>query len=166
MLNSIVYYYQTAIDSKFVHWQELLSPRSFWRSVVFFNLFWIQFVLFFKFYRIIIEMLLIDKNFHLLCSFTIIRGCGYGVRPGWLDLTKALHLTHFYPPFQHLLSERLTALGIMGDPRVPPLCRANVGTVGMNGLIVCKLTAISADTYTLCFPTKAKSTPKRNELYA
>ena len=25
------------------------------------------------------------------------------------------------PPFQHLLSERLTSLGIMGHPRVPPL---------------------------------------------
>ena len=24
------------------------------------------------------------------------------------------------PPFQHLLSERLTSLGIMGAPRVPP----------------------------------------------
>ena len=24
-------------------------------------------------------------------------------------------------PFQHLLSERLTSLGIMGEPRVPPL---------------------------------------------
>ena len=30
-------------------------------------------------------------------------------------------LTHFCPPFQHLLSERLTSLGIMGEPRVPPL---------------------------------------------
>ena len=30
-------------------------------------------------------------------------------------------LTHFFPPFQHLLSERLTSLGIMGEPRVPPL---------------------------------------------
>ena len=30
-------------------------------------------------------------------------------------------LTHFCPPFQHLLSERLTSLGIMGAPRVPPL---------------------------------------------
>ena len=27
----------------------------------------------------------------------------------------------FAPPFQHLLSERLTSLGIMGAPRVPPL---------------------------------------------
>ena len=25
------------------------------------------------------------------------------------------------PPFQHSLSERLTSLGIMGEPRVPPL---------------------------------------------
>ena len=30
-------------------------------------------------------------------------------------------LTHFCPPFQHLLSETLTSLGIMGEPRVPPL---------------------------------------------
>ena len=30
-------------------------------------------------------------------------------------------LTHFCPPFQHLLSERLTSVGIMGAPRVPPL---------------------------------------------
>ena len=85
-------------------------------------------------------------------------------------------LTHSCPPFQHLLSERLTSLGVMGTsgaplkplrddsalralsyyldsaiityylalllPRAPPLCRetsvsrtANVGTVGMNGLI-------------------------------
>ena len=30
-------------------------------------------------------------------------------------------LTHSCPPFQHLLSERLTSLGIMAEPRVPPL---------------------------------------------
>ena len=30
-------------------------------------------------------------------------------------------LTHSCPPFQHLLSERLTSLGIMEAPRVPPL---------------------------------------------
>ena len=30
-------------------------------------------------------------------------------------------LTHFCAPFQHLLSERLTSLGIMGAPLVPPL---------------------------------------------
>ena len=30
-------------------------------------------------------------------------------------------LTHFCPPFQHLLSEILTSLSIMGAPRVPPL---------------------------------------------
>jgi len=29
--------------------------------------------------------------------------------------------THFCQQFQHLLSERLTSLGIMGAPRVPPL---------------------------------------------
>ena len=29
-------------------------------------------------------------------------------------------LTHSCPPFQHLLSERLTSLGIIGAPRVPP----------------------------------------------
>ena len=32
-----------------------------------------------------------------------------------------LLLTYFCPPFQHLLSERLSSLGIMGEPRVPPL---------------------------------------------
>jgi len=57
--------------------------------------------------------------------------------------TKSFSLTYFCPPFQHLLSERLTTLGIMGEPRVPflnptqtiALSRtANVGTVGMNGL--------------------------------
>ena len=30
-------------------------------------------------------------------------------------------LTHSCPPFQHLLSERLMSLGIMGAPRVPHL---------------------------------------------
>ena len=52
-----------------------------------------------------------------------------------------LKFQHEVPPFQHLLSERLTSLGIRGAPKVPPLCRetlvsrtANVGTVGMNGL--------------------------------
>ena len=30
-------------------------------------------------------------------------------------------LTHSCPPFQHLLPERLTSLGIVGEPRVPPL---------------------------------------------
>ena len=50
--------------------------------------------------------------------------------------------THFCPPFKHLLTERLTSLGIMGEPRVPPLNpsetsvsrTANVGTVGLNEL--------------------------------
>ena len=37
--------------------------------------------------------------------------------------TVTLELTHSCLPFQHLLSERLTSLGIMGEPRVPPLCR-------------------------------------------
>ena len=31
----------------------------------------------------------------------------------------ALMLTYFCPPFQHLLSERLTSLGIMGAPEAP-----------------------------------------------
>ena len=52
-------------------------------------------------------------------------------------------LTHLCPPFQHLLSERLTSLGIMGAPRVPPLGRETQSlgqqmlnaTVGINGLI-------------------------------
>ena len=34
--------------------------------------------------------------------------------------TRLQELPHV-PPFQHLLSERLTSLGIMGAPRVPPL---------------------------------------------
>ena len=34
---------------------------------------------------------------------------------------KHTFLTHLFPPFQHLLSERLTSLGIMGEPRVTPL---------------------------------------------
>ena len=44
------------------------------------------------------------------------------------DLRKAEKLRRdlearffFCPPFQHLLSERLMSLGIMGAPRVPPL---------------------------------------------
>ena len=50
-------------------------------------------------------------------------------------------LTHSCPPFQHLLSERLTSLDIMGAPRCPhyaerrqSLGTSNVGTVGMNWL--------------------------------
>ena len=39
----------------------------------------------------------------------------------WLQMIPLI--THFCPPFQHLLSERLTSLGIVGAPRVPPLCR-------------------------------------------
>ena len=35
--------------------------------------------------------------------------------------TVSKGLTHFFPTFQHVLSERLTSLGIMGEPRVPPL---------------------------------------------
>ena len=52
-------------------------------------------------------------------------------------------LTHSCPPFQHLLSERLTSLGMMGEPRVgtvgknvaPTGPTAYVGTLGKNGLI-------------------------------
>ena len=54
---------------------------------------------------------------------------------------RCVFATNFCPPFQNLLSERLTSLGITGAPEVPPLCRetsvsrtANIGTVGMNGL--------------------------------
>ena len=36
-------------------------------------------------------------------------------------LCSPISITHFCPPFQHLLSERLTSLAIMGEPRVPPL---------------------------------------------
>ena len=36
-------------------------------------------------------------------------------------VSGTLRLTHACPLFQHLLSERLTSLGIMGAPRVPPL---------------------------------------------
>ena len=32
-------------------------------------------------------------------------------------------LTHSCPLFQHLLSERLTSLGIIGAPEEPPLCQ-------------------------------------------
>ena len=60
-------------------------------------------------------------------------GGGHSVRhPGNLGAAELLHLgklerkknvllTHSCPPFQHLLSERLTSLGIMGEPRVPSL---------------------------------------------
>ena len=36
-------------------------------------------------------------------------------------ITLQVSLTYFCPPFKHLLSERLTSLGIMGEPWVPPL---------------------------------------------
>ena len=36
-------------------------------------------------------------------------------------LTIFSHCSVFETKFQHLLSERLTSLGIMGEPRVPPL---------------------------------------------
>ena len=43
----------------------------------------------------------------------------------WLSLTFQVAyepwLTNFCPPFQHLLSQRLTSLSIIGAPRVPPL---------------------------------------------
>ena len=34
---------------------------------------------------------------------------------------QPIQTAHFCPPFQHLLSERLMSLGIMGARRVPPL---------------------------------------------
>ena len=37
------------------------------------------------------------------------------------EASSAATLTHSCLPFQNLLSERLTSLGIMGAPRVPPL---------------------------------------------
>ena len=45
---------------------------------------------------------------------------GVFCKNGW-GLIEVLRITHLCPPFQHLLSERLTFLGIMGAPRVPPL---------------------------------------------
>ena len=38
-----------------------------------------------------------------------------------LQARMMLGLTHFCPLFQHMLSERLTSLGIMGETRVLPL---------------------------------------------
>ena len=38
-----------------------------------------------------------------------------------VDLVDDYGLTNFCPPFKDLLSERLTSLSIMGEPRVPPL---------------------------------------------
>ena len=56
----------------------------------------------------------------------------------WIDLTLIFHVNPFLPTVafsQHLLSERPTSLGIMGEPEVPPLGRetsvsrtANLGT--------------------------------------
>ena len=45
------------------------------------------------------------------------------MKPRYLHFMKPryLYLTHSCPPFQHLLSEGLTSLGIIGAPRVPPL---------------------------------------------
>ena len=37
------------------------------------------------------------------------------------DLRYYCMISHFCQPFKHLLSERLTSLGIMGVPQVPPL---------------------------------------------
>ena len=45
-------------------------------------------------------------------------------KAGWLTTAIKIctfDLTHLCPPVQHLLSERLTSLGIMGASRVPPL---------------------------------------------
>ena len=44
----------------------------------------------------------------------------YFILPDMLK-NAPMFANHFCPPFQHLLSERLTSLGIMGEPRVPPL---------------------------------------------
>ena len=38
-----------------------------------------------------------------------------------LSVITGVFATNFCPSFQHLLSERLASLGIMGAPRVPPL---------------------------------------------
>ena len=44
------------------------------------------------------------------------------LRPGTFITNFLLKKIDFFcPPFQHLLSERLTSLGIRGAPRVPPL---------------------------------------------
>ena len=53
-------------------------------------------------------------------SIDMLRGSRYRLLPSlaW----KEVHIYyHSCPPFQHLLSERLTSLGIMGASRVPPL---------------------------------------------
>ena len=41
----------------------------------------------------------------------------------WLIINLFRRLTPFCLPFQHLLSVRLTSLGIIWEPVVPPLCR-------------------------------------------
>ena len=42
-----------------------------------------------------------------------------------LDMMCLVYLTHFCPPFSNICCpERLTSLGIMGVPRVPPLNRS------------------------------------------
>ena len=76
-------------------------------------------------------------------------GAGPGIRandPSNDALNPFLPTVAFSTKFQHLLSERLTSLGIMGEPRVPPLNpsetivlsehhrTANVGRVGKNWL--------------------------------
>ena len=45
-------------------------------------------------------------------------GCCHGYRGGAQVTREPINL---HPVYQHLLSKRLTSLGIMGKPRVPPL---------------------------------------------
>ena len=58
------------------------------------------------------SVILCDKQCWSPASFGYIR---------WHLCVNLNILIHSCPPFQHLLSERLTSLGIMGPPRVPPL---------------------------------------------
>ena len=62
-----------------------------------------------------------DTHFSMLQNHDFLSGqtCPYNKEINMM--VKNLSLTHFCPPFQHLLSERLTSLGIMGAPWVPPL---------------------------------------------
>ena len=61
------------------------------------------------------EFIVNFHNFPLKLLFQTLQPIGQKVP------TYTQKLTHFIPPFQHLLSERLTSFGIMGEPWVPPL---------------------------------------------
>ena len=78
----------------------------------------------------IISIFFEEAFFYLYFEFLFICVCCRTRTLGGVVLTatsaagSAVHkviITNFCPPFQHLLSERLTSLGIMGAPRMPPL---------------------------------------------